>query len=265
MSEIFEHFAKVQRAIEDYAKGFLWQKNYLQVNEVAGFIHVDFRASPFKSFFDDLLTILCEAEVASRLESLAFHANDDGANGTRRWNFARIVDSGVNFPNLTTLSVEQYDGLSHNHPIISYGDLSYEEHGILSKWLTKAPNLKFLTAPSAPNSDFFKREACALVVLNIQAGLDTQQFILNFSQSNCFPHLRHFEYRDFDETYLKDYRQQCTPFEHFLALFQSEAFDAIESFTWRNPIFGMDDLAKLRVVRPNLTFRVEHVSYEWIE
>lgn len=265
MSQLLQRFAQVQDAVAAYTRNSPWRDNYLHVSEINGFIHVNYYASPFESFFNDLLDILCHDDVAPRLQLMHFHAHDHGGNGTRHWNFAQIVDSHAVFPNLTQLTIEPYDNLAHNHPIVCYSEGSYDESGTLAKWLTKAPGLKSLTTPSAPNSDFFKREPCALEVMNIQAGYDTQGFILNLSQSQCFPKLRHFEYRDYDETYMDDFRQHCTPFEHFQALFQSPAFDPVKSFVWHNPIFSVDELSKLKTLRPELSFKVARVSSEWVK
>lgn len=259
-----QHFLPIQQKIEAENIQRNWAENHLLMSEIDGLLRVDFYASPFETYFDDLLTVLCEPEIANRLQTLRFHSPDEGANGTRHWSFGRLVNSDADFPALTHLSIDPYDGFGHNHPIVCDKPITYDEHGVLAKWLTKAPNLKFLAAPSAPNGDFFKREKSALEILSIQAGYDTQQFILNFAASDCFPNLRSFEYCDYDETYAKDYPQRYTPLEHFQRLFQSPAFDQMRSFVWRNPIFSSDELTQLKALRPQLALKTVRIRSEWV-
>jgi hypothetical protein len=162
------------------------------------------------------------------------------------------------------LSIEQYELINYNRPVIATRT-KYEEQGLLSKWLSKAPQLIVLTAPSAPNKAFFERPVHPLQILNIQAGYDTQNFIQNFAQSNCFPELRYLGYQDYNENYIENYRDNCTPLAHFYELFQSPAFASIRSFVWHNPIFAMDELSKLKALRPDLHFMIVRSSKEYVK
>lgn len=269
MTALLNRFAPIQQAIEAENKFYGMLLNRLSVAEIDDMLHIHFDASPFDEYFDDLITLLCAPDIAPRLNRLIFASHDTGANGTRHWDFGHILKTDATFPNLIELSVELYNPLEHhNHPIICGwrgGIAAYEEMGILAKWLDKAPNLRWLTAPSAPNSDFFKRDPTLLEKLHIQAGFDTQGFIANFSQATCFPKLWQFEYQDFHDTRDRDYTQKYTPLADFRALFQSPAFDSIRSFVWYNPIFSDTELRHLKALRPKLGFEVVKTHTEWLK
>ena len=240
------------------------QPERLTLSEHDGLISIDFYASPFKENFTTLLDILSEDAVASQLQRLSFHAPDEGANGTRPWDFESLLNKPILFPNLIQLSIEWYEPINHNRPVTATRT-QYEEQGMLAKWVSKAPELLFLSAPSAPNKAFFERSRHPLERLNIQAGFDAQDFVLNFAHSNCFPELWRFEYQDYNEEYIQNYQENCTPLTHFYELFQSSAFASIRVFVWHNPIFAMDDLSKLKALRPDLHFMVVRSSKEYVK
>lgn len=263
MNTHLQKLMTIQQAV--YAHGLEQADARLWVSEINDRLSIDFYGFPHDApDFDDLLNILCEPEIASRVQFLRFGSSDRGFNGTRDWNFNIILESPVLFPQLEHLEIDIYDGYGHNHPIIS-GGMSYSENGTLAKWLDKAPNLHYLAAPSAPNSDFFKRDPIPLERLHIHAGYNTQDFILNMSQATCFPNLWRLQYRDYDAPYIEDYIKDCTPLEHFKQLFQSPAFDPIRSFIWHNPIFSDDELRELKALRPNVGFKVVQTHKQWIK
>jgi hypothetical protein len=237
---------------------------YLTLSEHDGLISIDFYGFPFTERFTTLLDILSEEAVASQVQRLFFHSPDKGANGTRPWDFRALLNKPILFPKLIQLSIEWYEVVNHNRPIVG-DDYDHAEQGMLANWLSKAPELIFLSAPSAPNKAFFERPRHPLERLNIQAGFDTQDFVLNFAHSNCFPEMWRFEYQDYNEDYIQNYQENCTPFTHFYELFQSPAFASIRVFVWHNPIFAMDDLSKLKALRPDLHFMVVRSSKEYVK
>ena len=91
--------------------------------------------------FCAFLDFVCEQENAEKLISLTFDGADEGANGTKEWNFSRIVNSNVTFPNLKTLTVQLTKLGDHNGNIIGS---AYEEEGMIAKLIEKMPNLECL-------------------------------------------------------------------------------------------------------------------------
>ena len=266
MNTYLQKLLTVQQAV--HAHRLEQAEARLLVSEINDRLLIDFYGFPHAApDFDDLLNLLCEPEIANRVQFLRFGSPDRGFNGTRDWNFSIILESTVVFPQLEHLEIDIYDGYGHNHPIISggIGADSYSEKGALAKWLDKAPNLHYLAAPSAPNSDFFKRSPTPLGQLHIHAGYDTQDFILNMSQATCFPNLWRLQYKDYDAPYIEDYTKDCTPLAHFKQLFQSPAFDSIRSFIWHNPIFSDDELRELKALRPNVGFKVVQTRSQWVK
>jgi hypothetical protein len=262
---ILEQFKLLQRQIEeDQSQWAEIDREWLMVSEMDGHLSIDFYASPFGEHFEHLLNLLSRAEIASQVRHLVFHSPiDDGANGTRCWDFSALLDTSVVFPNLVRLWIEQYNTGDHNHPIIGTRT-TYEERGLLARWLSKAPRLASLSAPSAPNMAFFERSIHPLHELNIQAGYDTEEFVLNFTQSTCFPELWLFEYQDYNEDYVDSHGYNHTPLSHFQGLFQSPAFDSVRHFVWHNPIFTMEELSSLKVLRPRLAFKIARFSSEYL-
>lgn len=263
MSSLLDRFRPIQEAVD--AQNYLntWPYFRVLVSEVNGMLNVDFCASPFEASYDDFLNLLCEAEIAERLKMLTFHAPDIGANGTREWSFDPLIAHDVVFPYLTHLQIELYNHVDHNRPIISR-QASLKENGTLAHLLDKAPSLLYLEAPSAPNEHFFARRASPLQYMHIQAGYDPQSFIQNWSASACFPDLRRLVYRDYDETYMSDYPQQCTPFEAFVNLFQSAAFDPVKTFIWYNPIFDHEQLTQLYALRPAVSLKIVRAANTYV-
>ena len=265
--DIVKRFEALKKDIDLLNKEKEWfdpEPERLTLSEDDGLISIDFYGSPFTERFTTLLNILSEEAVANQVQRLFFHATDVGANGTRPWDFESLLDKPILFPNLIQLSIEWYEPINHNRPVIATRT-RYEEQGMLANWLSKAPQLIMLTAPSAPNKAFFERPRHPLQRLNMQAGFDVQNFVQNFAQSNCFPELWRFEYQDYNEVYIQNYQENCTPLAHFYELFQSPAFASIRVFVWHNPIFAMDDLSKLKALQPDLHFAVVRSSKEYVK
>src|SRR5258708_23392871 len=154
-----EPFIKVKQQLQANYPNFVYGlDNYLLVSEDGRFLDIVYHA--WGDGFEELLRILCQPDIAQRIRTLKFSALTTlGANGTRDWDFTDLVESDVIFPNLLSLAIETYDFIGSSRPIISsrIGQFKYAEKGTLAKWLTKAPNLKFLSSPSALDEAFFKR------------------------------------------------------------------------------------------------------------
>jgi hypothetical protein len=233
----------------------------LYVAEVSGRLHVEFYGSPFGTFVADLLSLLREPDIAASLRSLTFRGSDEGDNGTRNWDFTPLLNSEVAFPNLITLFIEPTAPEHHNHSILA---VDYDEDGQLARFLTAAPALRSLTAPSAPDHRFFEVGPHPLINLRIATGYDHQNFIRNLSQSACFPELRVLDFTDYEERYADNYPAACTPFEDYQRLFTSPLTKGIQRFILRNPVLSQEQLARLRTLRPNMPFSVIYCNGHYI-
>jgi hypothetical protein len=224
----------------------------IYVAEVFGLLHVEFYGAPFGEFFLRFLAMLGEPEVATSLRSLTFRGPDEGANGTRNWDFTSLLVGAATFPNLTTLFIEPTAPEHHNQTIIA---VDYEEEGQLARLLTKTPALRSLTAPSAPDDQFFAREPHPLSHIRIAAGYDHQGFIRNLGESPCFPMLRTLDFEDFNQRYEDDYLASCTPFEDYVRLITSSTFAGVQLLSLRNSPLSSEQLQTLRGLRRDLTLR----------
>ena len=189
--------------------------------------------------FCAFLDFICKQENAERLISLTFDGADEGANGTKEWNFSRIINSNVTFPNLKSLKIQLTDLGDHNGNIIGF---NYEERGMIAKLMEKMPNLECLIIPSAPDKSFFEIGKHPLKRLVVQVGYDNQNFIENFAESDNFYQLTTLDFADLIGV-------QDTPFvsfETFEKLFKSKAFSTVKHFKLRNSILSEKQLFELQ-------------------
>lgn len=160
-------------------------------------------------------------ENSSHIISLIFNGPDAGANGTRNWNFNRLINSDIVFENLESFKVPLTEVGDHNQSVIGEYD---EENGMIAKLVAKMPKLKTLELPSAPNEDFFNLPKLNINHLSIQAGYDHQNFIENLSKSKNLTMLKSLDYTEpFDHFGDMD-EEEFTSFENFSKLFESELF-----------------------------------------
>jgi len=220
--------------------------------EVKGLLHIEFYGEPWRETFAGFVKLVCIPDVASKIGALFFRSPDEGANGTNNWDFSKLIESEITFPNLKILFVEPYQLDWHNHPIIAE---CLEEAGMISKLITKMPNLQSMTVPNAPDASFFEMRRQSLSYLRVESGYDHQNFILNFSRSLCFPNLEVLDFSDYNEQYVDDYPAACTPFEYYVELFRSQAFASIRMFVLRNAVLSETELAELHGLRKDITFR----------
>lgn len=227
--------------------------------DVGDRLYLDFWGSPFDEPYDELCKTLILPDVAFRLGSLSLRSPaDEGANGTRNWDLARLVEAQISFPNLRSFSIEQYMPGDHNRVIVA---ADYDEAGVLGRLLYKAPSLEALVVPSAPDATFFALRNHPLRFLSVDAGYDTQDFIPNLADSSCFHRLETLEFGEFNETYLDDFPSGCTPFDDYRRLFTSKAFSVVRRFVWRNPVCSEAEIEELRSLRPKSDLQIEIVQF----
>jgi hypothetical protein len=181
--------------------------------------------------FCSLLDLLCDQEIANKIISLNFGGPDEGANGTKSWDFNRLINSNLTFPNLKSFSVQLTDLGDHNQSIIDGEGM--EENGMIAKLVSRMPSLEQLVVPSAPDNSFFDIGNHPLKFLKLQAGYGHQNFIDNLAESKNFKQLTALDYTDLIDVYdipNEDY----TSFDSFVKLFNSKAFSSVRHFKLRN-------------------------------
>lgn len=226
--------------------------------ELGGLFHVEYYGEAGGEGFDIFATGISDQAVAPAIASIRISGPDEGVNGTRGWAVSLLA--AVPFANLRYLHVQQMQPTDHNRTII--GD--FEECGVLAEIAARSPMLTGMTVPSAPSREFFGVGLGHLAYLNVDAGYDTQDFILNFSKSAVFPNLRVLEWGEYCESYMDDWRDRCTPFDQYRDLFASDAFRPVKSFVFRNPVCSDEELAELKAMRPDLQMMVVRSTGEYV-
>lgn len=230
------------------------EPHLLAYSEVANQIYVDFYCDPMAEFFEKFLLAICTPEVSSKLHTLNLRGHNSGANGTSSWNFSSLLKTSATFPNLERFAVALCDELNTNRPIIE--DTRLKENGVIAKIAARCPQLKYLYVPSAPNEDFFQLKHAQLKVLRVRAGYDHQRFIYNLSKSGAFPALWTLDFQDFSETYIENYKDGCTSFVDYEALFKSQIFNSLYRFVLRESLLKEEEISYLRALRPDLKFHL---------
>lgn len=233
----------------------------LAVGQVGELFDLDFYGESFDEPLGQLWELIAQPDIAPAIRTLILRGPDEGANGSNNWDLEPLLAHQATFSNLETLSVQQSQPGEHNRRIVG-GD--YEENGVLGRLLAQAPVLQNLTAPSAPAANFFAGSEHPLRFLSIDAGYDTQAFIRNLAGSQVFPELTCLEWGEYNETYLADYQQQCTPFADYRGLFASPLFAGVRRFVWRNPNCTADEIQELKALRPKLQMLVIRTSEQYV-
>lgn len=263
MNEIIEKLINLQTQIHqkncERSSEFDEDQENLMFSETHdGFLKIYYYGTELR---EEVFSFLSNQEYAERIRSLRFDSPDEGANGTNNFDFSTLIESDVIFTNLRNFSVKLTKLEDHNGTII--GDI-YEEDGQVARLIQKMPNLLSLQIPSAPNSNFFDLGNHPLELLTVQTGFDHQNFILSFSESNCFPKLRYLDFTDFQETYVENWQDECVPFEHFVKLLNSKAFDSIRVIILRNVNLTNEQIAELKSLRKNISFRMIKTSSNYV-
>jgi len=154
-------------------------KKHLENPKTDSFIN-DSYLDYYEYGLDWLIDILIEN--GNKIRSLTFlNPHNFGYNGCANWDFIRLVESNVVFPNLQILKVQLYEVGDHNQSFI--GNLNEDGNKQVTQLLEKMPNLVEVEIPGTPDSDFFKINFSALRYMKVQAGFDSKHFIKNLSHS----------------------------------------------------------------------------------
>lgn len=263
MTSVQEQLQRLQQSVSDRSDPEVSDEYAEKVYfvESHGLFHVDFYGSPFEESYEEFLQTLCASNIAAHLRSVSLRGPDEGANGTRNWDLTQIIQSEAVFPRLTSFFIELTAPEHHNQTIIG---CDYDEDGQIARLIAKTPVLQSLTVPSAPNADFFAGQTGPLTNLRVESGYNHQNFMRNLSQSSRFPGLRLLDFGDFSQRYLENYAEQCTPFDDYRQLFQSQAFATVKKFTLRNSALAPEQLRELHALRKDLQFFTIQTHGEYV-
>jgi hypothetical protein len=234
--------------------------NRLAVTPVNDVFDIDFYGDAFGKAYMDLLDTLARPHIAPLIRSVILRGPDEGANGTHNWNLEPLLATDATFARLETFAVQQNTPVDHNRAVIGR---AYHEDGVLGRLLAKAETLQELTVPSAPAANFFEAGQRPVRFLNVDAGYATQSFIRNLAASSAFRDLSSLEWGEYNETYMDDFRANCTPLEDYRALFGSKAFSNVKRFVWRNPVCSPQEIAELKQLRADLQLLIVRTSAEY--
>lgn len=260
MSEAIYKLRKLQAEINSRVDDSLYEES-LMFGEFGNLLKIYFFGNPSDESFDKVLEVLSDKEVAERLGSLSFDSPDEGTNGTNNYDFSALAENRIIFPSLRSFSVKLTQPENHNGTIIAR---MYDEEGMIAKLIKKMPSLLSMQIPSAPNEEFFELNSHPLEHLTMQVGFDTQNFILNLSNSTCFKNLRYFDFTDYQETYMENWKDVATPFEHFERLINSKAFDSVRLMILRNLTFSVEQIRNLKLIRKNTVFKLIRTESNYI-
>lgn len=237
------------------------QTTRLSIVAVGELVELDFYGEPFSEAYLELLELLSKPNVAASVRSLSFRGPDAGANGTTNWDIEPLLEKDATFPHLEYFAIQLTQPSDHNHSIVG---ASFDENGVLARLLRRAPQIRSMTIPSAPNSNFFDEGTRPLRFLSVDAGYDTQGFIGGLADSQSFPELKCLEWGEYHETYLENWQTNSTPFTDYERLFRSAAFSKVTRFVWRNPVCSAEQIKKLKTLRPDLQMLVVQFNSEYV-
>ena len=237
-------------------EGLEWLPEYREsLTVLRGRHSVDLRffGTPNEASYLALLDQVSRPDVAPFVRSLSMSGPDEGANGTKNWNLEPLVSKPSTFEQLELLAVQQNAPGDHNRSIV--GDM-YDENGVIARVVARAPRLRSLQVPSAPDASFFRVELRHLDYLSVDAGYATQDFISNLAQATSMPSLKVLEWGEYCETYQTDWTSLCTPANDYARLFASNVFSRVARFVWRNPVLADEEIAALKGTRRDLQLLV---------
>ncbi|MCL2090180.1 MAG: hypothetical protein FWH11_02955 [Micrococcales bacterium] len=221
-------------------------------------VHVTWFGDPWEEPWDWTQQVLSEPSVASIITSLTFDGPDEGANGTRAWDFSELIDTDACFPLLLSLFVRPTAPDDHNSSMIARDVL--KEGGQIARLVATAPRLTHLTVPNAPDASFFDVPLQRLTNLRVGGGYDTQRFVANLAGAKNLPSLKHLDFSECTElrsTWQADREPGCvTSFESYAELVSSPVGRRLRSLCLRNAGLSLAELESLQGLNPDLAIMV---------
>ena len=185
--------------------------------------------------------------VAPCLKKLVITSADEGVNGTQNWDIDYFIQHKNLFPNLIEIAFPINKKTSHNRTIITYQS-SYDENKSIGLLLQNCPALQKLTVPSAPSSNFATTPSPNLKELIVYTGYAHQDFIKNISKSKCFPNMEYLCFGDYNETYMDNYQDACTPYAHYVALLKNKHLTKLKKIRLKNTVLSSPQKKELKAI-----------------
>ncbi|KFG96096.1 hypothetical protein GQ56_0117125 [Burkholderia paludis] len=234
--------------------------NHVAVAPMRAGLHVRYFGGAWDEPFDWMLQCLAERDVAACVTDLAFSGPDEGANGSREWDFGPLLDSDAQFPMLRSLYVRPTEPADRNQSMIVRRGRIMQEGGEIARFVAKAPFLAELTVPNAPDAAFFAVPLAHLNRLRIGGGSDTQQFIDRLAGSDSLPSLGWLDFSESTELHSTwKHRRDAgsvTSFDAYERLLRSPAGQRLHTLALRNTCLDREALDALQALHPRLSFSV---------
>ncbi|BBA39621.1 MULTISPECIES: hypothetical protein [Burkholderia] len=234
--------------------------NHVTVAPMRAGLHVRYFGGAWDEPFDWTLQCLAERDVADLVTDLAFSGLDEGANGSREWDFGPLLDSDGRFPMLRSLYVRPTEPADHNQSMIVRRGLIMQEGGEIARFAAKAPFLTELTVPNAPDAHFFDVPLAHLERLRIGGGDDTQQFIEHLAGSDNLSSLGWLDFSESTALHSTWKRERdagsVTSFDAYERLLKSPAGQRLHRLTLRNTCLDREALDALQALHPRLSLMV---------
>jgi hypothetical protein len=240
----------------------LWLSDYnrLALAPMRKGLHVEFFGEVCSDPLEWTLECLGEQDVANVVSSLSFSGPDEGANGTRDWEFTTLLESRATFPLLRSLYVKPTEPADHNISLIQHPAHTMRENGEIARLVARMPYLSELVVPNAPDADFFQAPLAHLTLLQIGPGYDTQRFIDNLAASRNLPALKTLDFAESRELQGRwaDQREPgaVTSAQSYAKFLASPASASLRVLRLRNTCLSLAELQSFQTARPDLQFMV---------
>jgi hypothetical protein len=223
----------------------------LMVADLGGALAVHYFGEDSEAF-DAVAKLLAKQDIAEHIVSLRIDGPDQGANGSREWRFDPILKAKPCFAILRDFWIRPTATSDHNFSIV--------EDGQLSPLLALMPELTDMTAPNAPDGQFFETRHPKLKSIKIGMEWRTHGFIHNLAEARSLPNLTLLDFSDSLAPFLA-YDQQkpewdSTPFDDYCALLKSPVGQKLRMLRLRNTRLTKAQFEELQSLHKNLQFSV---------
>jgi hypothetical protein len=222
----------------------------LFVANIGGALAVEYYGQNYETKWDLVQEALAAPEVAPHIALLRFTGPDDGANGLRSWDFAKLIAAKPQFPRLTHFHIQPSEPADHNFGVV--------EDGQLPSLLALMPHLHRLVLPQAPEPAFFSLALDELRYLKIGMEHRTRGFIEHLATTGSLPELVKLDFADSLGPWLNTEPQPAewtsTPFAHYEALLKSNAVPKMSVLFLRNAVLPEPQFRALQAMRKDLQF-----------
>lgn len=219
----------------------------LRASHLGDVLALDYYGPDYGPGWDELLKTLCDPEVAKTLGSLRIGGPDQGANGSRIYNFEEVIDGEVKFPALQNLWIRPSDPGDHNQSCI--------EDGHLEAILSTMPDLQLLTVPQPLDLPKVAKPLTKLEHLTSGSAFEQRSFISHLTASDLMPALRFLDFGDSLEPWNsinppEDGEFGSTPFSEYEEFAASENAARMWGMRLRNARLSKAEYQKLQAIRP---------------